>query len=163
MHCGIEQQKMMAEYFKEYLRDIYTFDTTDFPDKYPSPIKLQKKFIIKESKNLDPKLLEKSYFEKIDPDSIFKRSETKIDLKIDSPIRRKMKALSSKGFEALDINKKGEEESEKNLNDQTEIIDNQNLDNLFKYDESLMFVEEFDDIRIFIFFNILIIFYYFVY
>ena len=47
MHCGDEQQKVMANYFKTILVDVWTPEIDGIPDYFPSPEKLKRKFIVK--------------------------------------------------------------------------------------------------------------------
>lgn len=47
LHCSVQQQIKMAEYFKEILKDIYMINEENPPKDYPSPEELQEKFIIK--------------------------------------------------------------------------------------------------------------------
>jgi hypothetical protein len=47
MHCGEEQQKIMAHYFKTILVDFWTPEMDGIPDDYPSPNALKNKFIVK--------------------------------------------------------------------------------------------------------------------
>lgn len=47
LHCSVQQQIKMAEYFKEILKDIYIINEENPPKDYPSPEELQEKFIIK--------------------------------------------------------------------------------------------------------------------
>ena len=52
MHCSDEQQKVMANYFKNILVDFWTPDSDGIPDYFPSPNQLRKKFIVKVYFNL---------------------------------------------------------------------------------------------------------------
>jgi hypothetical protein len=47
MHCGEEQQKVMANYFKTILVDFWTPEMDGIPEQFPSPNQLKKKFIVK--------------------------------------------------------------------------------------------------------------------
>lgn len=144
MHCSAEQQKIMAQMFKEILKDIYTFSEKDLPELYPSPNKLKRKFIIKEAKNLDLENYEneKVFFEKIDARKILKRQKTETRKK---RFKKRKADIAENGFKRgrdyEDKNQQSDDESER-----TEIIENDELNDLFNYDESL-FNEEMDDIR----------------
>lgn len=50
MHCGEEQQKVMASYIKSILVDTWIPEDNDIPANYPSPKQLKRKFIIKVGK-----------------------------------------------------------------------------------------------------------------
>ena len=47
MHCGNDQQKIMAGYFKSILVNFWVPESDDIPQKFPSPNHLKNKFIIK--------------------------------------------------------------------------------------------------------------------
>ena len=47
MHCGQDQQKIMASYFKTILVDTWIPEQDGMPISYPSPNELKRKFIIK--------------------------------------------------------------------------------------------------------------------
>jgi hypothetical protein len=47
MHCGNEQQKVMAEYFRTILVDIWIPESDGVPNSFPTPNDLRKKFIVK--------------------------------------------------------------------------------------------------------------------
>lgn len=139
MHCSNEQQKIMANMFKEILKDIYVLNENDLPDQYPSPNKLKKKFIIKEAKNLNLNEYEKrerKYFEKIDTNNIIKKYETSIPINFKPKTKRNIQNQKSKEIEAFINRVETNEEFELCNNDEkTELIENEDLDQLFDYDE----------------------------
>ena len=47
MHCGDDQQKIMAGYFKSILEDNWIPELDNSPQIFPSPNQLKNKFIIK--------------------------------------------------------------------------------------------------------------------
>ena len=47
MHCGDEQQKVMAKHFKSILVDFWTPEMDGIPDSFPTPNQLKGKFIVK--------------------------------------------------------------------------------------------------------------------
>ena len=47
MHCGDDQQKIMAEYFRTILVDTWIPEHDNTPQNFPSPNDLKRKFIIK--------------------------------------------------------------------------------------------------------------------
>ncbi len=64
MHCGPVQQKMMADMYREILKDIYVLDHNNPPERYPSPNDLKGMFIIKEGRpkiNYDRKLYNNAF------------------------------------------------------------------------------------------------------
>jgi hypothetical protein len=50
MHCGSQQQAVIAKYYKEILVDIFVINENNPPTPYPSPNDLQRKFIILEQR-----------------------------------------------------------------------------------------------------------------
>jgi len=50
MHCGREQQLVMAKYFREILVDIFIVEENDPPVNYPTLRELKNMFIIKVSR-----------------------------------------------------------------------------------------------------------------
>ncbi len=141
MHCGIEQQKLIAKYFKEILKDIYTFDDSNMPDFFPSPNKLKRKFIIKESKFLNLNKYEKTrkiFFEKLEFDTKSNLSESVININFDRSKKRKI--LEKNDLEVKEVKSKKliEEDLEKTFCDEkTEIIENEDLEKLFNNNTSL--------------------------
>ena len=47
MHCGDEQQKVMANYIQTILVDIWIPENDGIPHLFPSPNQLKGKFIVK--------------------------------------------------------------------------------------------------------------------
>ncbi len=50
MHCGSQQQSIIAKYYKEILVNIFVINENDPPKPYPSPNDLKGKFIILEQR-----------------------------------------------------------------------------------------------------------------
>ena len=137
MHCSAEQQKIMAFNFNDILKDIYKLDSKNPPDKYPSPKELKGKFIIKEAKFFD--ITDKCFFQLIKSKDKIRKFSTEVE-------SRKTIEIYNKNFSVDNIYKKKDkylneeiETNNNNLNDNTIILDNFVLEDLFKIDVNKLY------------------------